>query len=114
MLADIREVVWVVGWEDIVIVIGEVDGEGLTFWLEITSRVEEMLGIEASTDETCKVVILSGDDETAEVFSVTGNDIEMNEGICNGILKTGGTSNEGMGIYTKIGVIYLGRQVAFW
>ena len=72
-----------------------------------------MLGIEVSTDETCKVVILSGDDETAEVFPATGDDIELNEGICNGILKTGGTSDEGMGIYIEIGVTDSGRQVAF-
>ena len=72
-----------------------------------------MLGIEVSTDETCKVVILSGNDETAEVFSATGDDTELNEGICNGILKTGGTSNEGMGIDIEIGVTYSGRQVAY-
>ena len=89
------------------------DGEGLTFWVGITLGAEEMSGIEVSTDETCKVVILSGDDETAEVFLVIGDDTELNEGICNGILKTRGTLDEGMGISTKIGVTNLGRQVAF-
>ena len=72
-----------------------------------------MLGIEVSTNETCEVVILSGDDETAEVFLATGDDIELNEGICNGIFKTGSTSDEGMGISTEIGVTDSGRQVAF-
>ena len=72
-----------------------------------------MSGIEVSTDETCKVVILSGDDETAEVFSATGDDIDLNEGICNGIMKTRGTSDEGMGISIERGVTDLGRQVAF-
>ena len=72
-----------------------------------------MSGIEVSTDETCTVVILSGDDETVEVFSATSDDTELNEGICNGILKTGDTSNEGMGISTEISVTDLGRQVAF-
>ena len=72
-----------------------------------------MSRIEVSIDETCKVVVLSDDDETAEVFTVIGDDTELNEGICNGILKTGGTIDEGMGISTKIGVIDSGRQVAF-
>ena len=61
------------------------DGEGFTFWAGMISGAEEMLGFEVSTDETCKVVILSGDDETAEVFSATGDGTELNEGICNGI-----------------------------
>ena len=69
--------------------------------------------IEASVDEACKVVVLSDDDETAEVFSATGDDTELNEGICNVILKTGGTSYEGMGISIEIGVTDSGRQVAF-
>ena len=72
-----------------------------------------MLGIEVSTDETCKVVILSGDYQTVEFFSATSDDTKMNEGICNGILKTRGTSDEGIGIFTEIGVTNLGRQVAF-
>ena len=72
-----------------------------------------MSRIEVSADEACKVVVLSDDDETAEVFTVIGDDTELNEGICNGILKTGGTIDEGMGISTEIGVIYPGRQVAF-
>ena len=77
------------------------------------TEAEEMLGIEVSTDETCKVVILSADDETAEFFSATDEDTELNEGIINGILKTRGTSDEGMGISTDIGVTDSGRQVAF-
>ena len=72
-----------------------------------------MSRIEVSTDETCKVVVLSDDDETAEVFSATRDDTELNERICNGILKTGGTLDEGMGISIEIGVIDSGRQVAF-
>ena len=73
-----------------------------------------MSGIEVSTYETSKVVFLSGDDETAEVFSATGDDTELNEGICKGILKVGVASDEGMGISTEIGVTNSGRQVAFW
>ena len=69
--------------------------------------------MEVSTDETCKVVILSGDEENVEVFSTTSDDTKLNEEICNGILKTGGTSDEGMGIYIEIGVTDSGRQVAF-
>ena len=72
-----------------------------------------MSGIEVSIDETCKVVTLSGDCETTEVFSATGDDTKMNEGICKGILKIGGTSNEGKGISTEIGVTDSGRKVAF-
>ena len=72
-----------------------------------------MSGIEVSTDETCKVVILSGDGENTKVFSATGDDTKLNEGICNGIFKTGGTSDEGMGISTEIGVTDSGRQVSF-
>ena len=58
-----------------------------------------MSRIKVSVDETCKVVVLSDDGETAEFFSVTGDDTELNQGICNGILKTGGTIYEGMGIH---------------
>ena len=72
-----------------------------------------MSRIEVSVDETCKVVVFSDDGETAEVFSGIGDDTELNEGICNGILKTRGTIDEGMGISTEIGVIDSGRQVAF-
>ena len=78
----------------------------------MTSGAEEMLGIEVSTNETCKVVILSGDDETVEVFLAIGDATEVNEGICNGILKNGGTLDEGMGMSTEIGVTDSGRQVA--
>ena len=69
--------------------------------------------IEVSVDETCKVVVLSNDGEIAEVFLVTRDDIELNEGICNGILKTRGTLDEGMGISKEIGVIDSGGQVEF-
>ena len=71
-----------------------------------------MSRIEVLVDENCKVVALSDDGETDEVFSVTGDDNELNEGICNGILKYGGTIDERMGISTETGVIDLGRQVA--
>ena len=71
-----------------------------------------MSGIEVSIDETCKEVAFSDDGETAKVFSGTGDDTELNEGICNGILKTGGIIDDGIGISTKIGVIDSGRQVA--
>ena len=59
-----------------------------------------MSRIEVLIDETCKQVSLSDDGETAEVFSVTRDDTEVNEGICNGILNTGGTRDEGNGIST--------------
>ena len=72
-----------------------------------------MSGTKVSIDETCKVVALSDDDETTEVLSVTGDDTELNEGICNGILKTGGTIDLGMGISIEIGVIDSDRQVEF-
>ena len=111
---DIKEVVWVVVWEGIVIVIGELDGEGLTFWVGITLGAEEMSRIEVSVDETFNVVVLSDDGETAEVFLVMGDDTELNEGIWNGIFKIGGTIDEGMGISIEIGVINSGRQVAYW
>ena len=68
-----------------------------------------MSRIKVSIDETCKVVVLSDDGDNTEFFSVTGDDTELNEGICNGILKTGGTLDEGMGISTKIGVADSGR-----
>ena len=71
-----------------------------------------MSGIEFSIDETCKVVALNDDGETAEVFSSTGDDTELNEGICNVILKTGGTIDDGMGISIEKCVIYLGKHVA--
>ena len=72
-----------------------------------------MSSFEVSVDETYQVVVLNDDGETAEVFSVTGHDTELNEGICNGILKIGGTLDEGMDISTEIGVIDSGRQVVF-
>ena len=72
-----------------------------------------MSRIEVLVDGTYKVVALSDDGETTEVFSVTGYDTKLNEGICNGILKIGGTLDEGMDISTEIGVIDSGRQGAF-
>ena len=51
-------------------------------------------------------MVLSDDGETAEFFSGTGDDTELNEGICNGILKTGGTLDEGMGLSIETGVTY--------
>ena len=58
-------------------------------------------------------MVLSDDDETTEFFSVIGDDTDLNEGICNGILKIGGTLDEGMGISTEIGVTDSCRKVAF-
>ena len=55
---------------------------------------------------------LSDVGETAEVFSGTGDDTELNEGTCNVILKTGGTIDDGMGISTGAGVIDSGKHVA--
>ena len=78
----------------------------------MTSGAEENPGIEVSIDETCKELAFSDDGETAEFFSGTGEDTKLNEGICNGILKTGGTIDEGMYIYTETGVIDSSREVA--
>ena len=83
-----------------VIVIGEVDGEEVAFWARVTLGAEERSGIEVSIDETCKEVAFSDDGETVEVLSGTWDDTELNEGICNGILKIGGTVDEGKGIST--------------
>ena len=74
MPVDITEVVWVVVIEGIVIVTGEVHGERFIFWAGIASGAEGMLGIVVSTDETCTVEILDGDDETAEVSLATDKD----------------------------------------
>ena len=52
--------------------------------------------------------------ETVVILLDTGDDTELNEGICNGILKTGGTIDEGMGISIETGVIDSGRQVTSW
>ena len=71
-----------------------------------------MSRIEVSVDENCKVVALSDDGETAELFSVIGDSTKLNEGICNGILKTGGTIDDGMGISMGAGVIDSGKHVA--
>ena len=73
-----------------------------------------MSRIEVLVDEACKVVVSSDDGETAEVFSIKGDDTKLNEGICNGILKFGGIIDEGMGISIETGVIDLGRQVESW
>ena len=94
------------------VIVERSDNEYNAIIVEIRTTRGEMSGIEVSTDETCKVVILSGDDETAEFFSATRDNTKLNEGICNGILKTGGTSDEGMGISTEIGVTDSSRQVA--
>ena len=57
---------------------------------------------------------LSNDDgETIVIFSNTGDDTELNEGICNGVLNIGGTIDEGIGISIGIGVINSGNIVAF-
>ena len=71
-----------------------------------------MSGTEVSIDETCKVVALSDEGDSVEVFSCTGDDTELKEGICSGILKTGGTIDDGMGISTEAGVIDSGKHVA--
>ena len=67
MPMDIREEFWVVVWEGMVIVIGEVDGEEVTFWARIILGDEEMSRTEVLVDETCKIVALIDDDETDEV-----------------------------------------------
>ena len=77
----------------------------------MASGAEGMLGIVVSTDETCTVEILDGDDETAEVSSATDRDIELIEGICNGFLTTVDTSDVGIGISIEIGIIDSGRHV---
>ena len=59
-----------------------------------------MSGIEVSIDETGKEVAFSADGETTEVLSVTRDSTELNEGICNGVLKTDDTVDEGKGKYT--------------
>ena len=51
--------------------------------------------------------------ETAEVFSGTGDDTELNEGTCNGILKTRGTIDDGRGISIENVVIDSGKHVAY-
>ena len=70
-----------------------------------------MSGAEVSIDETCKVVPLSDVGEIAEVFLGIGHDTELNEGICNGIWKNGGTIDDGMGISIEKGVIYSSKHV---
>ena len=62
--------------------------------------------------ETCKVVALSDDGDSAEVCSGIGGDIELREGICSGILKTGGMVDDGMGICIESVVIDSGKHVA--
>ena len=70
-----------------------------------------MSGTKVSTDETCRVVAMSDYGDSAKVFSCTGNDTELKEGICNGILKTGGTMDDRMGICIEAGVIDSGKHV---
>ena len=67
---------------------------------------------EVSIDETCRVVDLSDDGDSVEVFSCTGDDTELKEVICSGILKTGGTMDDGMGISTEACVIDSCKHVA--
>ena len=74
--------------------------------------VEEMSGTKVSTDETCRVVVMGDEGDNAKVFSCTGDDTKLKEGICSGILKTGGMVDDGMGICTKAGVIDSGKHVA--
>ena len=71
-----------------------------------------MLGIVVSTDETCIVEILDGDDHTAEFSSATDKYTRLIEGICNGVLTTVDTSDVGIGISIEIGIIDSGRHVA--
>ena len=71
-----------------------------------------MSGTEVSIDETCRVVVLSEEGDNAELFSCTGDDTELKEGICSGILKTGGTMDDGMSICTESSVIDSGKHVA--
>ena len=59
-------------------------------------------------------IALSNDDgDTIAIFSDKGHDTELIEGICNGILKTRGTIDKGIGLSIGICVIDSGRQVAF-
>ena len=74
------------------------DGQEETLWVRVTSEVEEMSGTKVSTDETCRVVVLSDEGDSAEVFSCIGDDIELKEGICSGNLKTRGIMDDGKGI----------------
>ena len=74
------------------------DGEEVALRVRVTLGVEEMLGTEVSIDETCRVVALIDDGDNVEVFSCTGDDTELKEGICNVILKTRGTMDDEMGI----------------
>ena len=71
-----------------------------------------MSGTKVSRDETCRVVVLGDEGDNAEVFSCTGDDTELKEGICSGILKTEGTIDDGMGISKGVGVIDSGKHVA--
>ena len=64
-----------------------------------------MPGTKVSIDETCKVVALSDDGDSVEVFSCTRDDTELKEGICSGTLKNGGVVDDGMGICKETGVI---------
>ena len=57
-------------------------------------------------------MVLSDEGGSVEVFSSAGDDTELKDGICIGILKNGGTMDDGMGISIEVGVIDLGKHVA--
>ena len=60
------------------------------------------------------VVDLRNDDgEIDVIFLDTWDNTELNEGICNGVLNTGGTTDEGIGISIGTAVIDSGNIVAF-
>ena len=60
------------------------------------------------------VVALRNDDgDTIAIFSDIGDETELIEGICKGILKTGVTTDEGIGFSIGTGVIDLGKQWHF-
>ena len=66
-----------------------------------------------SIDETYTAVALIDDGEIVGVLLGIGDETKLNEGICNGILKTCGTIDEGMGISIETSVMDSGRPVAF-
>ena len=65
-------------------------------------------------DETCKVVALSDDGDSAEIFSWTGDNTKLKEAICRGSLKNGGRVEDEMRICKEGGKIELGTHVASW
>ena len=64
-------------------------------------------------DETCTVVTRSENGESAEAFSSTGDGTELKEGICKGTLKTGGIVEDEMYICKAVGIMDLGKLVAY-